>query len=103
MALSKLNHGQIIALSPTKLVSFNEFVEILGLDLDSILVDRIFHNVRDKFPVYIGPGMIEYFGYKGDINQSYRSICRIIKKYLSDTEGVNWWIYNNSKYIMRIS
>ena len=34
-------------------LKFNKFLEVNEIDMDNILVDRIFHNIANNIPIYI--------------------------------------------------
>lgn len=51
-------------------MKFDEFVRFNSIDLDSIFVDKFFHNIRNDMhhfdkSTYMNQDMIEYFGYSG--------------------------------------
>lgn len=51
-------------------MKFDEFVRFNSIGLDSIFVDKFFHNIRNDMhyfdkSTYMNQDMFEYFGYSG--------------------------------------
>ena len=77
-----LNESEILSksLAYGNNLKFKDFVEYNNIDLNSIFVDKIFHNIHTNLPIYMDDAMIEYFGYSGDLkSQSNATSCCTLK------------------------
>ena len=48
-------------------MKFNDFIKFNKIDIDDIYVDKLFHNLHNKLPIYMNEEMIEYLGYAGNL------------------------------------
>ena len=80
-------------------MKFNDFITFNNIDLDSIMVNKIFHNLDNNIPIYMDQVMIEYFGYSGKLIDQRKRIYELIEANFLDYQGKLWWIYSNKKYI----
>lgn len=60
-------------------MKFDEFVQFNSIYLDSIIVDKFFHNIRNDMhhfdkSTYMNQDMIEYFGYSGIILEKTNNV-----------------------------
>ena len=79
-------------------ISFDTFTRITRVPLDTIFVDRFFHNLQEDMPIYFNNTNIEYFGYNGTIKKQKESIKRLINTNFSEYEDILWWDYSNNEY-----
>ena len=80
-------------------MKFDEFVRFNSIDLDSIFVDKFFHNIRNDMPIYMNQDMIEYFGYSGIILEQVKSVKNLVNTNFLEYQNQHWWDYNNKEYI----
>jgi hypothetical protein len=80
-------------------LKFKDFIAYNNIDLNSIFVDKLFHNLDSNMPIYFDQAMIEYFGYGGIKAEQLKSVVYLIKANFSDYENKLWFNYNNKKYI----
>jgi hypothetical protein len=81
-------------------MKFDEFVRFNSIDLDSIFVDKFFHNIRNDMPIYMNQDMIEYFGYSGqELKTQKIRVCELINANFLEYQNQHWWDYNNKEYI----
>jgi phage anti-repressor protein len=78
---------------------FKDFVIFNNIDLNTIMVDKIFHNIRNDMPIYMDEAMIEYFGYSGDLDRQRKSLIRLINDNFSEYQNQLWHSYKNKEYI----
>ena len=74
-----LNEQQILndSLVTNIQMTFKEIISFNNIDLDSIMVDKLFHNINNDLPIYMDESMVEYFGYSGLI-KTFLKICNKI-------------------------
>jgi hypothetical protein len=91
-------------------MKFNEFVQFNDIDLDTIKVDKFFHNLENDIPLLLDEKLISYFGYSDDMPEETQSQIR--KKKKKSKEGVVnlfetnfleyqnhlWWTYSSDEY-----
>jgi phage anti-repressor protein len=97
----ELNEKAIIEKSLTygTNLKFKDFIAYNNIELDSIFVDKVFHNLDSNMPIYFDKEMIEYFGYSGIMKNQVESVKTLIEQNFSDYENKLWFNYNNKKYI----
>ena len=59
-------------------MKFNDFIKFNKIDLDAIYVDKLFHNLHNKLPIYINEEMIEYLGYAGNLKKQKEILNNLI-------------------------
>jgi phage anti-repressor protein len=96
-----LNEQQIMenSLATQNQMTFKEFVSFNNIDLDNIMVDKIFHNIRNDIPIYMDEPMIEYFGYSGLMIHKRESIKKLIENNFIEYQNKLWHSYKNKEYI----
>jgi hypothetical protein len=80
-------------------MNFKDFVEFNSIDLDTIFVDKMFHNLDNNIPIYMDQTMIEYFGYSGKLLDQRKRIYELIDTNFLEYQDKLWWAYSNKKYI----
>ena len=96
-----LNEQQILenSLAVQAQMTFKEFISFNNIDLDSIMVDKVFHNIRNDMPIYMDESMVEYFGYSGNIKIQRKSLVNLINDNFIEYQNKLWHSYKNSEYI----
>jgi hypothetical protein len=96
-----LNEKQIMekSLATNNLMKFKDFITFNDIDLNEIMVDKIFHNIRNDMPIYMDESMIEYFGYSGNLNRQRERLRDLIENNFSDYKNQLWHSYKNKEYI----
>jgi hypothetical protein len=96
-----LNESQIMekSLVVNPQMSFKEFISFNNINLDGIMVDKIFHNIQSNMPIYMDESMVEYFGYSGKINDQRKRIRELIETNFIDYQNKLWHSYKNKEYI----
>lgn len=96
-----LDEKKILADSLTEGVNmkFDEFVRFNSIDLDSVFVDKFFHNIRNDMPIYMNQDMIEYFGYSGIILEQVKSVKNLVNTNFLEYHNQHWWDFKNKDYI----
>lgn len=80
-------------------MKFVEFVKFNNIDLDSIFVDKFFHNIQNNMPIYMNKDMIGYFGYSGLMKAQRKRLCELIETNFIDYQDKLWWDFKNKDYI----
>jgi len=95
-----LNEQQILenSLAVQAQMTFKEFISFNNIDLDSIMVDKVFHNIRNDMPIYMDESMVEYFGYSGIILEQRKSINNLLKTNFIEYQNKLWHSYKNREY-----
>jgi uncharacterized protein YlzI (FlbEa/FlbD family) len=83
-------------------MTFKQFIACNKIPLDEILVDKLFHNIKDDIPIYMDAAMIEYLGYNGDLEHQKKSMTAIIKKNFIEYSDKLYWNYANKDYSLYI-
>ena len=60
-------------------MTFMEFVKFNNIDLDSIKVDKLFHNLNNNIPILMDKTMISYFGYASEMKEETPKQIRLKK------------------------
>jgi phage anti-repressor protein len=96
-----LNEQQIMenSLATQNQMTFKQFVLFNNIELDSIMVDKIFHNIRNDIPIYMDEPMIEYFGYSGSLKTQRLSLNVLINTNFIEYQNQLWHSYKNKEYI----
>jgi hypothetical protein len=96
-----LNEQQIMenSLATQNQMTFKQFVLFNNIELDTIMVDKIFHNIRNDIPIYMDEPMIEYFGYSGLMKEQRRCLVRLINDNFIEYQNQLWHSYKNTEYI----
>jgi hypothetical protein len=96
-----LNESQIMekSLDTHTKMSFKEFISFNNIDLNTIMVDKIFHNIQSNMPIYMDESMVEYFGYSGKMIHQRESIKKLIETNFSEYQNQLWHSYKNKEYI----
>jgi hypothetical protein len=96
-----LNEQQIMenSLATQNQMTFKQFVLFNNIELDSIMVDKIFHNIRNDIPIYMDEPMIEYFGYSGKMKEQRFCLVRLINDNFIEYQNKLWHSYKNKEYI----
>jgi hypothetical protein len=96
-----LNEQQIMenSLATQNQMTFKQFVLFNNIDLDTIMVDKIFHNIRNDIPIYMDESMIEYFGYSGNLKIQRKSLAQLIETNFIEYQNKLWHSYKNKEYI----
>jgi hypothetical protein len=96
-----LNESQIMekSLAVQNQMTFKEFVTFNNIDLDGVMVDKIFHNINNNMPIYMDEFMIEYFGYSGIMKKQRESLVKLIETNFSEYQNQLWHSYKNKEYI----
>ena len=96
-----LNEQEIMekSLAVQNQMTFKEFISFNNIDLDSILVDKIFHNIRNDLPIYMDESMVEYFGYSGIMIHQRESIKKLIENNFIEYQNQLWYSYQNKEYV----
>jgi hypothetical protein len=96
-----LNEQQIMekSLATQNQMTFKEFVSFNNINLNEIMVDKIFHNIRNDMPIYMDEPMIEYFGYSGIMKKQRERLRDLIETNFSDYQNQLWHSYKNNEYI----
>jgi len=80
-------------------MTFKEFVSFNDINLNEIMVDKIFHNIRNDMPIYIDESMIEYFGYSGIMKKQRERLRDLIESNFTEYQNKLWYSYNNKEYV----
>jgi hypothetical protein len=80
-------------------LTFKEFVNFNDIDLNTIMVDKIFHNISNDMPIYMDDHMVEYLGYNGKMKDQRTCVKLLIVKNFSDYQNKLWYSYKNKEYI----
>jgi hypothetical protein len=80
-------------------MTFKKFVTFNNIDLDSVMVDKIFYNVSNNIPIYIDDSMVEYFGYKGNLEIQKNTLKKIIETNFSEYQNKLWYSYTDKEYL----
>ena len=80
-------------------MTFKEFISFNNINLDGIMVDKIFHNIQSNMPIYMDEAMVEYFGYSGDLKIQRKSLVKLIETNFSEYQNQLWHSYKNKEYI----
>jgi hypothetical protein len=96
-----LNEQQIMenSLATQNQMTFKQFVLFNNIDLDTIMVDKIFHNIRNDIPIYMDESMIEYFGYSGNLKIQKIRLKELIDTNFNEYQNKLWHSYKNKEYI----
>jgi phage anti-repressor protein len=96
-----LNESQIMkkSLEVNLQMSFKEFIIFNNIQLDCVMVDKIFHNINQDMPIYMDEVMIEYFGYSGKMIHQRESIKKLIETNFLEYQNQLWHSYKNKEYI----
>jgi hypothetical protein len=96
-----LNESQIMekSLDTHTKMTFKEFISFNDIDLNTIMVDKIFHNIQSNMPIYMDEAMVEYFGYSGKLVEQRKSLVKLIETNFSDYQNQLWHSYKNKEYI----
>jgi phage anti-repressor protein len=96
-----LNEQEILekSLAVQNQMTFKQFVLFNNIELDAIMVDKMFHNIRNDMPIYMDDSMIEYFGYNGKMLHQRESIKKLIETNFSEYQNQLWHSYKNKEYI----
>jgi hypothetical protein len=96
-----LNEQQILekSLAVQSQMTFKEFVSFNNIDLNSIMVDKVFHNIHNNMPIYMDEPMIEYFGYSGLMKEQRRCLVRLINDNFIEYQNNLWHSYKNKEYM----
>jgi len=102
LTLAEIDEAYLIkmALDKTsyKMLTFDEFIGITKISVDKLLIDKIFHNIQNKIPIYFDNNMIEYFGYSGVLRSQKQRIKELIQSNFIDYRNKLWWRYSNDEY-----
>jgi len=80
-------------------MTFKEFVLFNNINLDGVMVDKIFHNICNDMPIYMDESMTEYFGYSGTMKEQRRCLVRLINDNFTKYQNQLWYSYNNKEYV----
>ena len=82
-------------------MKFNDFIKFNKIDLNEIYVDKLFHNLQNKLPIYMNEEMIEYLGYAGSLDKQKEKLNNILSsKNFSKYKGQLYFKYNANEYIV---
>ena len=95
-----LNETEIIekSLNAGVNMKFSEFIKFNNIDLDSVKVDKFFHNLDNNIPIYMDETIISYFGYSGKLRDQKTRIKELFETNFSEQQNQLWHIYNNKDY-----
>jgi hypothetical protein len=95
-----LNETEIIEKSLNVCVNmkFDEFIKFNNIDIDTIKVDKFFHNLDNNIPIYMDENMISYFGYSGAISVQRKRIKELFETNFLEHQNQLWYTYNNEDY-----
>jgi hypothetical protein len=79
-------------------MSFVQFIDFNKIDLDTIKVDKFFHNLNNNIPIYMNETMIEYFGYSGIMKKQKESIKNMIEENFIEYKDQLYHVYDNKDY-----
>ena len=79
-------------------MKFMDFVKFSKINLESFIIDKFFHNIRNDLAIYMSDESIEQFGYKGTIRKQKEKINDLIKDNFIEYKNKSYWIYNNDEY-----
>jgi hypothetical protein len=96
-----LNEQEILekSLAVQNQMTFKQFVLFNNIGLDAIMVDKMFHNIRNDIPIYMDETMIEYFGYSGKLKEQRMCLNRLIENNFTEYQNKLWHSYKNKEYI----
>ena len=81
-------------------MKFTDFIKFNKIDLDAIYVDKLFHNLHNKLPIYMNEEMIEYLGYAGALDKQKEKLNNILSsKNFSKYNGQLYFKYDANEYI----
>ena len=95
-----LNETEIIekSLNAGVNMKFSEFIKFNNIDLDSVKVDKFFHNLDNNIPIYMDETIISYFVYSGNLLKQKQSIKNLFETNFLEQQNQLWHIYNNKDY-----
>lgn len=98
--MQEFNEEEILRKSlEYKNLTFKKFVEVNEINLYGVFVDRFFHNINDKIPIYMDDKMMEYTGYKESKNgDRLRNVVKKLNRSLSIYKNQLWWHHLNDDY-----
>jgi len=80
-------------------MKFTDFIKFNKIDLDAIYVDKLFHNLHNKLPIYMNEEMIEYIGYSGSLKQQKDTLNNLITENFSKCKDQLYFRYEAKEYI----
>jgi hypothetical protein len=79
-------------------MKFSQFIKYNNINIDKILVDKLFHNINNDMPIYMSESMIEYFGYSGNAAKQKLRLHELINTNFNSYENQLWYSYKNKEY-----
>ena len=80
-------------------MKFTDFIKFNKIDLNEIYVDKLFHNLQNKLPIYMNDTMIEYLGYTGNLKHQKETLNRLITLNFSECKDQLYFKYDAKEYI----
>ena len=81
-------------------MKFTDFIKFNKIDIDEMYVDKLFHNLQNKLPIYMNDKMIDYLGYAGDLKKQKEKLNNILSsKNFSKYNGQLYFKYEAKEYI----
>jgi phage anti-repressor protein len=88
-----------------KLLTIQEFMEVVEFKIDAFMVDECFLNLKEDTPIYIDASMIEWMGYTGKKSKQKENFMKILDhNFEKDTDYYDFknkeyqeWLDNNKK------
>ena len=86
------------AIEKYNLLTFDKFIIYCNININKLVIDKFFHNIKRDVPIYFDKSVVDYFGYNGTDFKKKEKIINLIKANFSEYKNKLWWELNNKEY-----